>query len=75
MAKRIRKIEEPEDRVAEDLERTNKKYNRNSRLKETSVTATTYHRSMVLLKLFIGVVVLTVIAAAIWYGVSLFTSK
>lgn len=69
-----RKLADPEAREAEELTRSKKKYDSKNRLKKTSVTASQFYATMIGVKLLIAVVVIGVIAAAVWYGVNQFIS-
>lgn len=66
-----KKMEDPEERKAAELERSKKKAGR-VRSKETSVTAETYNRTMLLVGIAVGLIVLSIISYVVYLGVMKF---
>lgn len=66
-----KKMEDPEERKAEELRRSKKKAGR-VRAKQTSVTAETYNRTMLLVGIFVGLVVLSIVCYVVYLGVMKF---
>ena len=67
-----RKMEDPEERKAAELERSKKKVGKRVKKRETSVTSTTYNVTMALITLLVFLIVASVVGYVIYLGVTEF---
>ena len=65
------KMEDPEERKAEELARSKNKAGK-VKAKETSVTASTYNRTMILVGTIVGLAILALVAYVVYLGVMSF---
>lgn len=66
-----RKMEDPEERTPEALRRSKKKAGR-VRAKQTSVTAATYNRTMLLVGVLVTLAILAIVSYVVYLGVMKF---
>lgn len=63
-------MDAPEERTAEELQRSDKRASPKTKLVETSVTAQTYNRGLVITATVVGLIVLIAAAIVIYLGVT-----
>lgn len=63
-------MEPPAERTAEELQRSDKRASNKTKLVQTSVTAQTYNRGMVLTALVVGLIIILAAAIVIYLGVT-----
>lgn len=68
----IERMEDPEERKAEDLRRGKKKTGKFKKSKETSVSLTTYRATMFIVRLLLVLAVLGAAVFLAWYLITLF---